>query len=285
MRCSLTISTRGIFFNCLAQGSKILRNGPANAGYIDVERKNVNQEVASDYVKDVVWAIVTAAHATQKTEVPLQSYSISSDYAIKFLNFDNIPLGDTEIISMMDVKVQHEDPSIQTSPLLTILVTVIPETSSAQATTIPPLILPFIHFQQQSTPIPTPITTEATTSTTIAADSTTLTVIHKRFLTWRMKSRHSEILITVLLFVQLSNVTDVLQQQPKPQKSDADIHKIKMEQAGEQQEPKYTIDEDAMDKGVVEKLKKRKPDDADRDEGPLAGPNQGLEKEEDMQRN
>ncbi|GJV72931.1 hypothetical protein Tco_1492926 [Tanacetum coccineum] len=76
-------------------GSKILRNGLANAGYIDVERENVNQEVASDYVKDVVWAIVTAASATQKTEVPLQSSSISSDYAIKFLNFDNIPLGDT----------------------------------------------------------------------------------------------------------------------------------------------------------------------------------------------
>nr|GFA48751.1 hypothetical protein [Tanacetum cinerariifolium] len=37
-------------------------------------------------------------------------------------------------------------------------------------------------------------------------------------------------------------------------------------------------DEDAMDKGVAEKLKKRKPDDADRDEGPFAGSNQGLKR-------
>ncbi|GKE41685.1 hypothetical protein Tco_1468969 [Tanacetum coccineum] len=35
-------------------------------------------------------------------------------------------------------------------------------------------------------------------------------------------------------------------------------------------------DEDAMDKGVTVKLKKRKPDDADRDEDPLAGSDQGF---------
>ncbi|GJY08292.1 hypothetical protein Tco_0375346 [Tanacetum coccineum] len=35
-------------------------------------------------------------------------------------------------------------------------------------------------------------------------------------------------------------------------------------------------DEDAMEKGVAERLKKRKPDDADKDEGPPAKPNQGL---------
>nr|GEV98133.1 hypothetical protein [Tanacetum cinerariifolium] len=34
-------------------------------------------------------------------------------------------------------------------------------------------------------------------------------------------------------------------------------------------------DEDAMDKGVANKSKKRKPDDADRDEGPPVGPDQG----------
>ncbi|GJX01565.1 hypothetical protein Tco_0185478 [Tanacetum coccineum] len=62
-------------------------------------------------------------------------------------------VGETEYISMMDIKVQHEDPSIQTSPLFIIPVTVIPETSTAPATTIPPPIPPFISLQQQSTPI------------------------------------------------------------------------------------------------------------------------------------
>ncbi|GJZ54643.1 hypothetical protein Tco_0609528 [Tanacetum coccineum] len=37
-------------------------------------------------------------------------------------------------------------------------------------------------------------------------------------------------------------------------------------------------DEDAMDKGVADKSKKRKPDDADRHEGPPAGPDQGLKR-------
>nr|GEZ24251.1 integrase, catalytic region, zinc finger, CCHC-type, peptidase aspartic, catalytic [Tanacetum cinerariifolium] len=36
--------------------------------------------------------------------------------------------------------------------------------------------------------------------------------------------------------------------------------------------------EDAMDKGVANKSKKRKPDDANRDEGPPAGSNQGLKR-------
>nr|GEY83354.1 hypothetical protein [Tanacetum cinerariifolium] len=93
-----------------------------DASHVEAEYENVIQEVASDQVKDDAQATVTAALATQKTTVLLQSSSILSDYALKFINFDNIPSGDTKIISMMDVKVQHEYPSIQTSPLLTVLI-------------------------------------------------------------------------------------------------------------------------------------------------------------------
>ncbi|GKF29703.1 hypothetical protein Tco_0096045, partial [Tanacetum coccineum] len=59
------------------------------------------------------------------TEGPILSSSISSDYAVKYLNFDNIPPVDTEFVSMLDIIVQHEVP--RTSPLLTILVFVIPK--------------------------------------------------------------------------------------------------------------------------------------------------------------
>nr|GEU71103.1 hypothetical protein [Tanacetum cinerariifolium] len=38
-------------------------------------------------------------------------------------------------------------------------------------------------------------------------------------------------------------------------------------------------DEDAMDKGVADELKKRKPDDADKDEGPTAGLDRGLNRQ------
>nr|GEZ35806.1 hypothetical protein [Tanacetum cinerariifolium] len=42
-------------------------------------------------------------------------------------------------------------------------------------------------------------------------------------------------------------------------------------------------DEDAIDKGIADKSNKRKPDDADRDEGPPAGSNQGLKKKKTSQ--
>ncbi|GJV57603.1 hypothetical protein Tco_1458608 [Tanacetum coccineum] len=118
-----------------------------HAEHVNADHEEVSQEVAGDQVRDNAQATVMAASTIQKTEVPLQSSSISLDYATKFLNFDNILSGETEIISMMDIKVQHEDPSIQTSPLLTVPVTVIPETSSAPTTTIPPHIQPFISLQ------------------------------------------------------------------------------------------------------------------------------------------
>ncbi|GJW75109.1 hypothetical protein Tco_0134479 [Tanacetum coccineum] len=117
-----------------------------DAGHVDAEHENVNQEVAGDQVKDDAQATVTAAPATQKTEI----------------------------------KVQHEDPSIQTSPLFTIHVLVISETSSTPVTTIPLPIPSFIPLPQQSTLIPTPTTTEATTSTTDVPDSETLSAIHLR---------------------------------------------------------------------------------------------------------
>ncbi|GKA54314.1 hypothetical protein Tco_0753263 [Tanacetum coccineum] len=120
-----------------------------DAEKVDAENENINQKVTGDQVNDDAQETVTAALATQKTEVPLQSSFISSDYATKFLNFDNIPSVTTEIISVMDIKVQHEDPSSQTSPLLTVPVMIIPETSSAPATTIPPPIPPFIPLSQQ----------------------------------------------------------------------------------------------------------------------------------------
>ncbi|GKC76296.1 hypothetical protein Tco_1127070 [Tanacetum coccineum] len=151
-----------------------------DAEKVNAEHEEVNQEVVGDQVKDNAQATITASPATQKTKVPLPSSFISSDYAAKFLNFDNIPLANTEIISMMEIKVQHEDLSNQTSSLLTIHVLVIPESSIAPTTTIPPPTPPFIHLPQQSTPIPTPTTIEATISTTNVLDSTTLTAIYQR---------------------------------------------------------------------------------------------------------
>ncbi|GKE75871.1 hypothetical protein Tco_1537912 [Tanacetum coccineum] len=74
-----------------------------DAEKVDAKNENVNQEVAGDQVNDDAQATVIAALATQKTKVPLQSSSISFDYATKFLNFDNITSTDTKMTSIMDL--------------------------------------------------------------------------------------------------------------------------------------------------------------------------------------
>nr|GEU95801.1 hypothetical protein [Tanacetum cinerariifolium] len=70
---------------------------------VEAEHENVNQETEGNQVKD-------DAQATQNTKVPIPSSSISFDYAVKILNFDNVPPVKTEVVSMLDINVQHEAP-------------------------------------------------------------------------------------------------------------------------------------------------------------------------------
>ncbi|GJY31665.1 hypothetical protein Tco_0415160 [Tanacetum coccineum] len=78
------------------------------------------QQTKYEQVKDDEHVSLTTVHDTQKTEGPMQSSSVSSDFANQFLNLDNLPPTDTEVVSMMNVKVRHEEPSTQTLPLLNI---------------------------------------------------------------------------------------------------------------------------------------------------------------------
>ncbi|GJY36177.1 hypothetical protein Tco_0421555 [Tanacetum coccineum] len=299
-----------------------------NAEIVEAKNENVNQEGVGNQVKD-------DAQAAQKKEVPIPSSSISSDYAAKFLNFDNIPSIDTEVVSMLDINVQHEAPL--TSPLLTILVSVIPEHTvinpseiviTASSTIISFLLTSLFPNLQQSTLIPTPTTTEATTSTTAVPDSETLTALHQRIVDLEKDVKElkdvdnsTKVISTIQFEVPkavkeyLGSSLDDAMQQYAPQKSIEDILEIKMEHARKQQVPKETItpfdttalrefdqnttlfetmtksksfnkslkqralyhalmksileDEDAMDEGIAKKLKKRKPDDADKDKGPF----------------
>nr|GEU55315.1 hypothetical protein [Tanacetum cinerariifolium] len=54
---------------------------------------------------------ITDASHDDKTKVLLQSSSVSYDFASQFLNLDNVPPTDNEIISMMYVDVRHEEPT------------------------------------------------------------------------------------------------------------------------------------------------------------------------------
>ncbi|GKA68461.1 hypothetical protein Tco_0768378 [Tanacetum coccineum] len=231
-----------------------------------------------------------------------------------------------------EVVVQHEDPSIHTSPLLTVPVTVILETLIAPATTIPLPIPPLISIPQQSTPIPTPTTTEATTSTIVVPDSETLSAIHLRVSDLEKEVKelknvdHSSALLATIKYevpavvkeylgtslndalykvlqrhtADLSkehsipaDVVEKLKQQEKPQKM-LNIYartlfetmtKTKSFNKNTKHKALYHAlmesileDEDAMDKGVADKSKKRKTNDVDRDEGPPTGPDQGLKR-------
>ncbi|GJS17792.1 hypothetical protein Tco_0412264 [Tanacetum coccineum] len=299
---------------------------------------------------------------------PIPSSSISSDDAAKYLNFDNIPLVDTEVVSVLDINVQHEVP--RTSPLLTIPVSVIPEhtvanpseiVTTASSTTISSLLSSLFPYLQQLTLIPTPTTTEATTSTIAVSEYETLSALHQSVTDLEKDVKelktinHSAALLSTIkskvpnavkdyLGTSLDDAlhkilqkhsTDItkehsvpveiverLKQQYVHEKSTKDIRKIKMKHTRKQQEPKETItsydttaltefnqkttlfetmtksksfnkslkqralyhalmesileDEDAMDKGVADKLKKRKHDDADKEEGHSAGLDRGF---------
>ncbi|GJU52923.1 hypothetical protein Tco_1226637 [Tanacetum coccineum] len=87
----------------------------------------------------------------------------------QFPNLDNVPPVDNEVISMMNFKVRHEEPSTQTPSFLTIPVMVIPKTSTAAAPTIPMIISLITPLPQQSTLTPTPVPTTETTTTSILA--------------------------------------------------------------------------------------------------------------------
>ncbi|GJR45477.1 hypothetical protein Tco_1313580 [Tanacetum coccineum] len=96
-----------------------------------------------------------------------QSSSVSSDFASKFLNLDNVPPTDSEVASLMNIKTHQEDSSTQAPPLLTVPITAILETSFVPLITVHPTIQPISPILQQTTPTPTP-TTEPTTSSILA---------------------------------------------------------------------------------------------------------------------
>ncbi|GKC30541.1 hypothetical protein Tco_1037835 [Tanacetum coccineum] len=193
---------------------------------VETEHKEINQEVASAKVKDKVPTTTTVAPATQKekTEAPLSSSScsVSSNYGSIFLNLENIYSIETEIMFMLDVHVQQEIPKIQSSSLLTVSVSIIHEPivlssiteiiTEAHTTTISP----FIPHSQQSTPIPTPTTTEATTSTLAVPESETLSTIHIRVLDLEKEVKelknvdHSTTLLVTIKFEVLTTVKEYL---------------------------------------------------------------------------
>ncbi|GJR44299.1 hypothetical protein Tco_1312402 [Tanacetum coccineum] len=119
----------------------------------EAQQGNENLETTQEQV--VEDAHVTISTVPKKTEVPVTSSSRSSDLASKFLNFSDIPQTDAEIVSPLDVHVHHEVPRTQAPTLLTIPVSVIPE-SSPVFINIPQSSYTFTPTPIQATPTPPP---------------------------------------------------------------------------------------------------------------------------------
>ncbi|GJY62304.1 hypothetical protein Tco_0462961 [Tanacetum coccineum] len=100
----------------------------------EAQQGNENLETTQEQV--VEDAHVTIFTVLKKTEVPVTSSSRSSDLASKFLIFLDIPQTDAKIVSPLDVYVHHEVPRTQAPTLLTIPVSVIPESSPSFDSTI-----------------------------------------------------------------------------------------------------------------------------------------------------
>ncbi|GJR49866.1 hypothetical protein Tco_1400387 [Tanacetum coccineum] len=109
--------------NVRLKDAKHEEEGKGDVEMTDASRDDGTQQTTYEQVKDDEHVILTIVHDTQKTKVPLQSSSISFDFANQFLNLDNAPPVDNEVMSMMNVMVLHEEPSTQTPSLLTIRVT------------------------------------------------------------------------------------------------------------------------------------------------------------------
>ncbi|GJR81500.1 hypothetical protein Tco_0152285 [Tanacetum coccineum] len=131
-----------------------------DAEMTEAQQGNTNLETTQEQVFED--AHVTIFTILKKTEVPVTSSSRSSNLASKFLNFSDIPQTDAEIVSPLDVHVHHEVPRTQAPTLLTVPVSLIPE-SSPVFINIPQSSYTFTPTPIQATPTPLP-TIETTNS-------------------------------------------------------------------------------------------------------------------------
>nr|GEW16418.1 retrovirus-related Pol polyprotein from transposon TNT 1-94 [Tanacetum cinerariifolium] len=106
--------------------------GKGDAEMTNTTHESTSQEKSYKQVIEDAHVTLTSSH---KTEGSKQSSSVSSDFASKFLNLDNVSSVINEVASMMNVKISHEDLSTQAHPNLLVHVMVIPEASAAYSYT------------------------------------------------------------------------------------------------------------------------------------------------------
>ncbi|GKF97761.1 hypothetical protein Tco_0293582, partial [Tanacetum coccineum] len=74
------------------------------------EKQDDAEELYRDVNVNLRKEDVEMTEADQKTEGPMQSSSVSSDFTDNLLNFENTSPADNVIASLMDTTVHHEEP-------------------------------------------------------------------------------------------------------------------------------------------------------------------------------
>nr|GFA92801.1 hypothetical protein [Tanacetum cinerariifolium] len=134
--------------------------------------KDVNMSLRKE---DVEMTDVDQGGADQhnKSEGPIKSSYVSSDFTKKLLNFENVSPTNNEIAFLMDTVARTKEPIGQTSTLFTVPITVI-------STTIPPSPHFFNLLPQQTTPTPTPTALEVTTAFPTLPDFASIFIFNNR---------------------------------------------------------------------------------------------------------
>ncbi|GJY49449.1 hypothetical protein Tco_0439405 [Tanacetum coccineum] len=176
--------------------------GKGDAEMTDTTHESASQEKSYEQVIEDAHVTLTSS---QKTEGSKQSSSVSSDFASKFLNLDNVPPVIDEVASMMNVKTPHEELSTQAPPNLSVHVTAIPETSTVHVTTVTLIIQPFSSIPQMTTPTPVPITEPTTSSIPAFPDFASLFGFDQRV--YALEQEHSQV-------KQVDHSTQILTQIP-----------------------------------------------------------------------
>nr|GEX04868.1 hypothetical protein [Tanacetum cinerariifolium] len=295
------------------------------------ETNDDDEETEDEFVHTPTNYVPTDDEMNDKSNDMLSLLTNEEKTVAGHVNVNQDGVADTKVIFMLDINVQHE--VTRTSLLLTIHVSVIPKhdvlnqseiVTTTPAPTISLLLSSIYHVLQQSTPIPTPTTTKATTLTTVFPDSKTLTALQLRVTGLEKDVKELKDVDNSRKFISTikSEVPNAVKEYLGLNLDDA-LHK--MEHARKRQVHKETItssdtttleefdqkntlfetmtksksfnkslkqralyhdlmesihkDEDAIHEGVADKLKNRKPDDANKDEGHSTGSGQGLKRQ------
>ncbi|GJZ46095.1 hypothetical protein Tco_0593691 [Tanacetum coccineum] len=270
---------------------EVVQGECADAEMIDAQQGNENLETTQEQV--VEDAHVTISTVTKKTEVPATSSSRSSDLASKFLNFSDIPHTDVEIVSPLDVHVDHEVPRTQAPTLLTISVSVIIESSPVR-TNIPQLSQTFTPPPILTTPTP-PLTIETTNPLSTLLDFASvfrfndrITALEKEVSKIKKDPLHTQVTSLVdehldtrlgetreefMNFLSESLTARIKEQLIKESRDEVTLAKVSS-QPQSTYEAASTLTEFELNKILHDKMKKNK----DKDEDPSTGLDRGLKK-------